>query len=164
MRDEGETVFPYRLQGPSTLLLTILIGIFGGLMLFMMRIEPDRFVGIYLGFPFGLLIYGALALVSLAICIRLMLAWSRQRGTDRAIFLTDTALHMPENVWSDRVVSINFRDIETIAFDNAARLPFSFIRVRCGLGNLRISDMGFETRADFLALHTALIAATKRAV
>ena len=78
MHDEGKAVFSYRLQGPSTFLLTLLVGIFSGLMVFMMRIEPDRFMGIDLGFPFGLLIYGALALVSLAICIRLIMAWRRQ--------------------------------------------------------------------------------------
>nr|WP_321444172.1 hypothetical protein [uncultured Cohaesibacter sp.] len=53
--------YPYRLQGPSVSLIGLLIAIFGGLILFMAWSEPDRFIGLSVGFPLGALLYGTLA-------------------------------------------------------------------------------------------------------
>lgn len=140
---------PYHLQGPSVCLIGLLIALFGGLMLFMAWAEPDRFIGMPVGYPTGAFLYGALALVAFAAIFLMARAWAIQRHADRQIRFEKDRVLLPKNPFSDQTISIPYRTIRSVKQQSASRAAMRFIVIKHAAGHTQIADFGFETKAAF---------------
>ncbi|TLP48748.1 hypothetical protein FDK21_03560 [Cohaesibacter sp. CAU 1516] len=141
--------FPYHLQGPSVCLIGLLIALFGGLMLFMAWTEPDRFIGMPVGYPAGAFLYGALALVAFTAIFIMARAWAMQRHGERQIRFEEDRVLLPKNPFSNQIIAIPYRTIRSVNQQSASRAAMRFIVIKHAAGHTQIADFGFETKAAF---------------
>ncbi len=148
--------YPYRLQGPSVSLIGLLIAVFGGLMLFMAWSEPDRFIGLSVGFPLGALLYGALAAIAFAAIFIMARAWLAQRDGERQIiFMMDRVL-LPKTPFSNQLIAIPYANIKSVRQQSASRAAMRFIVIKHDKGHTQIANFGFQTTTAFEAVFEEL--------
>lgn len=148
--------YPYRLQGPSISVIGLLIALFGFLMLFMAWREPDRFIGLPVGFPVGALLYGGLAALAVAAILVMVRAWRAQRdGHCQILFEADRVL-LPKNPFSTQIIAIPYASIQRVEHQSASRAAMRFILIKHDGGQSQIADFGFETADDFEGVYQQL--------
>ena len=152
----SEFVCSYRLRGWSVAFSVFMLSLFAGGMAFLAYSESDRFFGIEVGYPYGMLIYGACALGTLVVAVILFLRSIHQRSAEPVITVGGDQMTLPKSLVSPQTITIRYEDIELIEIEKAERTAMSFIRIRHKGGNTRISDMGFESQDDFMAVYKQL--------
>lgn len=153
---EDALIFPYRVQGWSAAFSAILLVLFAGLMIFLVVIEPGSFIGIRIGAPFGAMVYGSLAAVSLGLAVLLVGRHRLQKGADRTIVFGVQAVTLPESLTSPRLRTIHYGAIKKIERETISRAGMNFIRIDVDDVHLRISDFGFDRPSDFMTVYDLL--------
>ncbi len=151
-----KSTYVYKLNGPATSAVTLFILIFSGLMVFLAFLEPDKFIGIQIGLPFGAMAYGALAAGALFLSIRLVWIWSNQRNSTRAISLQAEAITLPKSVTSNREITIPYSNITKLNYLKIARTSLNVIQIHHDKGITQISDLGFSTQDEFSEIYDNL--------
>ncbi|HAT87495.1 hypothetical protein [Cohaesibacter gelatinilyticus] len=151
-----KSTYVYKLNGPATSAVTLFILIFSGLMVFLAFLEPDKFIGIQIGLPFGAMAYGALAAGALFLSIRLVWIWSNQRNSTRAISLQAEVITLPKSVTSNREITIPYSNITKLNYLKIARTSLNVIQIHHDKGITQISDLGFSTQDEFSEIYDNL--------
>ncbi|NVJ92366.1 MAG: hypothetical protein HWE34_11950 [Methylocystaceae bacterium] len=165
MTDEEEIRYSYRMRGWAVLYFTFVCVLLGGVWVFLAVTEGDEFFGVHVGAPYSALAYGLCAAVTFWLGFFLIRMYKMQNKSERAIVMGPTEVVLPKALALEEIVHVPYNTIQDLDMDKASRAALSFIRIDHDGGHTRISDMGFENRADFIAVYDVLrekISAVKR--
>lgn len=148
--------YSYNLNGPATFVLALLIIIFALLMAFLAYSEQDNIIGISLGFPAGLMVYGLIASGSFYLAFWLIAQWHQQKSNQRVICIEDHAVTLPLNVYSRAYVTLPFNEIDDVSYVSASRIGLKVIQLKHHGKVTQISDLGFSSQSKFFELYEQL--------
>jgi len=145
--------FSYKLRGWSAGLMGFFLLIFAGMMVFMALEEPNKFFGVDVGNSVGTILYGALALASLASLFVIFRRGYGHQAQIRVITFGADNVRFPKSLSANHTITLRYDEIEDVALEQSSRTATKNILLRHGGTYTRISDMGFDDSAEFQAVY-----------
>ncbi|MCT4654936.1 MAG: hypothetical protein N4A65_03900 [Cohaesibacter sp.] len=153
---EGSISYDYRFRGWSLLFAGFSLLLFSAAMIFLAIIDPDSFIGFPSPYGMGRLLYIASA-ISLALLLAMLLKRARDQKTScRTIYFDKHELTLPKSLYSNTRLTIPYSAITGIELQSLRRSASQSIVINYGDQSVLISDLGFETKTEFRAVHCQL--------
>ncbi len=148
--------YDYRVRGWSMFYMAGACLLFAGLMAFLAMSGQSSFFGLKMEPITVSRAYWGCTILCIGLGQYLFNKGMRQKKEERKIVLSDDALTLPQQVMSDKFITIPYNSIHSLNMFTPGRSAITIIDIKHVQGRTEISEMGFESKDTLKEIYALL--------